>query len=81
MLVVFPERREYTAGGGLFGKREGGRVHKELFRRRRDHEAPWERGLFGWRKRGESTKMNKRACPAPVSYKVTQLQMAQVWVT
>lgn len=25
--------------------------------------------------------MNKRTCPAPVLYKVTQLQMAQVWVT
>lgn len=42
--VVFPERREYTGGGGLFGERGGGRAHEGLFRRRGDHEGPWERG-------------------------------------
>lgn len=55
-----PREESTQLGGGLFGKRGGERIREGLFRRRRDHDGPWGRGLFGRRKRGENTKMNKR---------------------
>lgn len=62
------------------GRGDGGKIHKGLFRRRRENKGAWEGGLFGRRKRGENTKMDKRARSASILSKLTQLQIDQVWV-